>query len=119
MNSITFKFKEHPGDFLRGTDEVQLPNPDKNLEDFLVYFLNNYQSDDRIAYLDDLYKLIRNEFFNDIQKEEFVKMIGFTIEKEIKDEIYSVETILRKEAYKNFYNLILDNKIELIVNDKK
>jgi len=42
MNTISFKYKEHPGDLLRNTDIIRLPNSDDNLEDFFVWFLNNY-----------------------------------------------------------------------------
>jgi len=46
-------------------------------------------------------------------------MIGDKKEKEIKEEIKLVENELKNEAYKNFYNLIFNNKIELIINGKK
>lgn len=119
MNTISFKYKQHPGDLLRNADLVQLPNPTENLEDFLVWFLNNYQSDDRVAYLDDLFKLLHNEFDDSTEEEKFIKMIGKKTEKEIEKEIKSVENVLKNEAYKNFYDLILNNKIELIIDGKK
>lgn len=119
MSYITFKFKEHPGDLLRNTDIVQLPNPDKNLEDFLIYFLHHYQSDERVCYLDNLCKLLNNEFFDDIEKESFIEINNVKTVEEIKEQINLVEIELKNEAYKNFYNLILNNKIELLENGKK
>ena len=104
---------------LRNTDVLQIPNPDENLEDFLVYFLKNYQSDHRITYLDDLSKLLNDDFFDLIEKEKFIKIIGDKTENEIKQEMESVEIELKNEGYKNFYNLILSNKIELIIDGKK
>jgi hypothetical protein len=44
MNTIRFKYKEHPGDFFRNSDIISLPNPQDDLESFLVQFLKNYQS---------------------------------------------------------------------------
>ena len=119
MNTISFKYKEHPGDLLRCTDVIQLPNPNEKLEDFLVCFLNNYQSDERVTYIDDLIKLLNNEFVDEIEKERLIKVIGNKTDKEIKEQIKSVENDLKNEAYNNFYNLILNKKIELIINGKK
>ena len=41
MNNIYFKYKDHPGDFLRNTDVIELPNPQDDLENFLVQFLKH------------------------------------------------------------------------------
>ena len=119
MNMIYFKYKEHPGDLLRNTDVVQLPNPDEDLEEFLVSFLNNYQSDSKVTYLNDLFKLLDDEFFDDIEKEEFIEIIGAKTDEQIKEEIKLVENGLKEEAYQNFYNLILNNKIEIIIDGKE
>jgi hypothetical protein len=119
MNKILFKYKKHPGDLLRNVEVNSLPNPDENLEEFLVWFLNSYQSDGKVTYYNDLFKLLHNEFFDDIEKEKFIKMIGDKNEKQIKEEIKSVENNLKEEAYKNFYNLILNNKIEIIIDGQK
>ena len=119
MNIISYKYEQHPGDFFRNTNVVQLPNPNDNPEEFLISFLKNYQSDNRVAYLDDLVKLLHNEFDNEIDKEAFVKIIGNKTEKEIKKELKSVENELKNEAYKNFYNLIINNKIKIIIDAKK
>jgi hypothetical protein len=119
MHIISFKYEQHPGDLLRNTDVIQLPNPDDHPEEFLISFLNNYQSDNRVAYLDDLFKLVHNEFITEVEKQAFVKIIGNKTEKEIKQELKSVEDELKNEAYKNFYSLICNHKIKIIIDAKK
>ena len=119
MKTTLFRYRNHPGDLLRNTDTIKLPNPEEELEDFLIHFLSHFQSDSRVTYVDDLFKLLYDDFFNETEKLKFLKIIGNKTEKEIKEEINSVQNELKKEAYKNFYNLILNNKIELITNGKK
>ncbi len=119
MNKLYFKYKVHQGDFLRNTDIVELPNPNDNPEDFLIWFLSNYQSDNRIAYIDDLYKLLYNEFSTEEGKAEFINQIGPKTDKEIQEEINLIEDELKIEAYSNFYNLLLSNKIEIISDNEK
>jgi hypothetical protein len=119
MNNIYFKFKNHPGDFLRNTDVIELPNPQDDLENFLVQFLKHYQSDERVTYLDDLYKLLDNEFFNEEDKNKFIQLIAYKNDQEIKNKIQLVESELKNEAFKNFYNLIQTKQIEIIENGEK
>ncbi len=119
MNNVCVKYKEHPGDFLRNTDTVILPNPKEDLESFFVQFLKHYQSDERVAYIDDLYKLLDDEFFNDEDKQKFIRTIGNKTEKEIKYEIQKTENELKNEAYSNFYKLVLTKQIEIIYNGEK
>lgn len=119
MNTVSFKYKEHPGDFFRNSEVTTLPNPNEDMESFLVQFLKSYQSDERIAYIDDLYKLLDDEFFNDKDKQEFIKKIGNRTEKEIKNEIQNIENELKNEAFSNFYNLVLTKQIEIFENGKK
>lgn len=119
MKKLYFRYKSHPGDFFRNTDILELPNPNDNLEDFLIWFLSNYQSDNRIAYIDDLHKLMHNEFSHEEDKNEFINQVGIKTEKEIQEEISSVEKELKFEAYKNFYHLLLSNKIEIINDNEK
>lgn len=119
MNNIYFKFKDHPADFFRSTDVIELPNPQEDLESFLVQFLNNYQSDERVTYLDDLYKLLDNEFFNEEDKNKFIQLIAHKSDQEIKNKIQLVENELKNEAFKNFYNLVLTEQIKIIENGEK
>jgi hypothetical protein len=114
MKKILFKYKEHPGDLFRNTDVIELPNPDNNLEDFLICFLDNYQSDKRIAHIDDLSKLVENEFLDENEKERFENFIGNKTQEELLSEIELIENELKAEAFRNFYNLLLSNKIEIV-----
>jgi len=118
MNKIYFKYKEHPGDLFRNTAVAEFPNPDENLEDFLVWFLTNYQSDSRVTYLNNLYKALHNEFTDESERVEFIKYSGKHTKQEIEKEIEITEQELKNESYQNFYSLILRNKIEIIENGK-
>lgn len=118
MKKLFFQYKVHPGDLLRNADIVELPNPKDNFEGFLVWFLNNYQSDNRIAYIDDLYKLLHNEFSSEEDRSDFIKQIGNKTAAEIEDEIDLVEDKLKVEAYKNFYHLLFSNKIEIVSSNE-
>ena len=84
MKNVIFRYREHPGDLFRNTDRTELPNREEELENFLVQFLNNYQSDSRVVYVDDLFKLLHNEFSDDLEKEKFLKIIGNKTEIETK-----------------------------------
>jgi hypothetical protein len=119
MKKIFFRYKVHPGDLLRNTDVIELPNPNDNLEDFLIWFLHNYQSDNRIAYLDDLSKLIDNEFSSEEDRADLIKKIGHKTDEEMQEEINLIEDELKKEAFENFYQLLLLNKIEILGDDEK
>ena len=119
MNIINFKYKEHPGDFLRNTDIIMLPNPEEDLESFLVQFLHHYQSDERVTFLDGLYKLIDDEFYPNEDTENFIKIIGNKSEQEIRKEILQIENELKNEGYTNFYNLVLTQQIEILGNGEK
>lgn len=112
-----FRYLSHPGDLLRNTDIIPLPNPNEDLEEFLIWFLHGFQSDDRIAYMDDLYKLLQNEFTENSEKLKFIERVGEKTQKEAKDEIELIEEELKQESYRNFYHLVLDNKIEIIENN--
>lgn len=115
-NIVYFKFKQHPGDFLRSNIAIELPNPDEDLENFLVQFLKHYQSDERITYLDSLSKLLYNEFLNEEDKARFIKINGLKTSNEIIDEIQTIERKLKEEAFESFYNLILTKQIKIIDN---
>lgn len=42
MNVIYFQFKKHPGDLYRDSQVAKLPNPEKEKEEFWVWFLDNF-----------------------------------------------------------------------------
>lgn len=116
---VHFRFKEHPGDLFRNTDILQLPHPDdKDSDNFLVQFLKNYQTDHTIAYLNDLYKLLYDEFSDD-DKANIIETIGNKTLEQVEEEIETVTAELYAEAYKNFYKLVLNQKIEIIYDLKE
>ncbi len=119
MSKIYFKFLSHPGDLFRGTDVVELPDPNSDLENFLIYFLSHYQSDKRIAYIDDLSKVIDNEFEDENEKLKLLSKFSINSFESMQLEINTVDEELKKEAFENFYKLILYNKIEIIYNNEK
>ncbi len=116
---VYFKYKEHPCDFFRNTDVTELPNPQEDLESFLVQFLPSYQSDERIAFLDDMYKLKDDDFFDEKDKIEFINQIGNKSKDELRTEIQLIEQDLKHSAFKYFYSLVQQNKIEIIYNGKE
>ncbi len=118
--NIFFRFKEYPADLLRGTLTQSLPDPDEDLEAFLLQFLPCYQSDDTVSFLDDLCKLHDDEFQDEEDKLNFVEYIGGEkTKREIKKEIEEIEDDLKQRAYQNFYQLILEDKIEIVTNGEK
>jgi sulfatase maturation enzyme AslB (radical SAM superfamily) len=115
MQTQFFRYKAHPGDFFRNTNPVKLPNPEEELEDFLVQFLPHYQSDERLASLDDLTKYLDNELLDETLIAKIKEHFGSDIqEQSIKKEIERLEKELIQDAYKNFYSLVSTNKIELL-----
>lgn len=119
MKKIYFKYKSHPGDLLRNSEITELPNPENNLEDFLIWFLDNYQSDNRVSYIDDLSKLVDDEFIDENDKVKFENKIGNKSKSEKMEEIRTIENELEIEAYKKFYHLLLSNKIEIVAKNEK
>jgi hypothetical protein len=111
MDKISFRFKTHPGDLFRSTYLVELPDPDKNLGEFLLYFLDCYQTDQRVYYTDQLYKLLNGEFSKE-DRATFIEYHGNKKKAKILEEIETVENELRLEAYENFYKLVLLDEIE-------
>ncbi|MDR2839940.1 MAG: hypothetical protein LBV75_01545 [Paludibacter sp.] len=118
MKKVYFRYKEHPGDFYRDTSFIELPEPEKYLENFWIQFLYCYQNDDRVACLDDLYKWLHKEFSDKEQEKKFIEQFGNKTIEEIKTEINTIENELTEESYHNFYHLIFENKIEIIVKDE-
>lgn len=114
MNKVFFRYKIHPGDLLRNSDFIELPNPDENIEGFLIWFLDNYQSDNRIAYINDLSKIVENEFIDSDEKNRFREIYGEKSKEELLLDLSLVENELKAEALSNFYRLLLSQKIEIV-----
>ncbi len=119
MNNIYFKYNNHPGDFFRNTDITNLPNLNEDLESFLIQFLHNYQSDEKVALLNDLYKLLYDEFYDIEDKNEVINQFGTMSKNELITEIALLETNLKEIALENFYYLILNKKIKIIENGEE
>lgn len=114
MHKTRYRFRNHPGDLFRNDEYQKLPDPQTEKEDFLIAFLSNYQSDDRVAYLDDLYKCLYDEFTGESEELEFANTANMKDKNIVLTEIKQLETILINEAYWNFYELIKLCKIELL-----
>jgi hypothetical protein len=114
MNKTYFRYKVHPGDFFRNTDVVELPNPEDNLEQFLIWFLHRFQSDQRIAEINDLSKLTNEEFGGDNERMELEEYYGKCTKDELLTQIAEIENELKAEANCNFYELVLHGDIEII-----
>lgn len=110
---VYFRFREHPEDLFRSTDIIKLPDPDKDQDTFLVQFLPNYQSDQTIAYINDLYKLKHNKVSDEDDKDNILETVGGKILEQVDEEIKSVTQELYNQALRNFYDLVLENRIEI------
>lgn len=117
MKNIYIKFRKHPGDVFRNTEKSIIPNPIKNQEDFLVNFLTHYQSDQRIADLDDLYKVLYNEFSDEIYENTLLNQKEIDTKTDLQNQIDELEEELMREAYRNFYEWILVGRIEVYTMD--
>lgn len=113
MNTTYFRYKQHPGDLFRDTNLHLLPEVDSQLEPLLTSFLRNYQSDPRVAYLNDLSMLLNNEFEDESNELHFRKQIGFLSNPEIELEIQSIECKLKTEAFERFYVMLVSGEIEV------
>ena len=111
---VYFRFRDHPGDLFRSSDVVKLTDPDIDLDAFLVQFLPNYQSCPNVAYLNNLYKLFHDEFIDNEDKESFLEIIGDKSLELVDEEIKTIRHELYVEALRNFYQIVLNNKIEII-----
>jgi len=114
---VYFRFREHPGYLFRDTDLLELPDPDKDQDSFLVQFLPNYQSSQTVAYLNDLYKL--RDYDSDEDRANIIDRVGDLTSEEVENEIDSVTQVLYFDALINFYDLVLNNKIEIVNEEEK
>lgn len=117
MQKVYFRYKEHPGDFLRDDTIEIMHNPKEDLENFLIWFLPWFQSDQDVAYINDLYKLYYDEFESEEEKNIVLPYCELETKEEIMEEINRKYDQLKKEAFENFYNLVMENKIEIIVKE--
>src|SRR5690625_344046 len=109
---VYFQYKNPPGDLFRNTDIIEFP--DMESEEFLVWFLPNYQGDFNVAFLNDLYKLYYDEFDKEDEKQDFLNHYDFKNKTEIKNEISVVEKELKQNALENFYRLVRNGEVRII-----
>ncbi|NLB63601.1 MAG: hypothetical protein GX801_05770 [Fibrobacter sp.] len=111
MTSTLIQFINHPGDLFRNTQAVKLPDPDTNLEEFLVLFLPYYQSDQQVALLNDLYLLFHKEFPDSEAEKLFKQENDISNDSDVLRKITALESQLKHKAYQNFYHLIREQKL--------
>ncbi len=90
-------------------------DPKEDLENFLIWIHPWFQSDEDVAYINYLYKLYYDEFKSEEAKNEVLPFCELEAKEEIMEEISCKYDKLKKEAYENFYHLVMENKIEIIV----
>ena len=118
-DTIFFRYKVHPGDLLRNNSVQKLPDPISEQEDFWVWFLPNYQNDETISYLNDLYKIKGDCFQNEQEKRDFETIYGKINQFELDNKIQDIEQQLTFESFRNFYSLVLNGKLDIIINHEK
>ena len=114
MKNSYFRYKVHPGDLFRNTEFQKLPDSETETEDFLVWFLKDYSKDNRVAYINALYKLYHDEFQEESEKQKFIEYCELTSSSAIEEEISQQTEQLKKEAFENFYWLIRSGMIEVL-----
>jgi hypothetical protein len=113
MQKVHFRYRVHPGDVLRNTERIALPNPETDPEGFLVQFLRNYTSDPRLSSIDEISKFIFDEFEEIHQQEACILKHGLSSKAHARSIISALETELKSEAYHNFYHVLLSDGIEI------
>lgn len=108
-----FHFPQHPGDFFRNESPRILPDPQEDLESFLLCFLEHYQSDVRVMRLNDFYKKLHNDFESDAEEQHFEAHYGSFSDNELLAQIQTMEDQLKQEAYQNYKDWICSGKIIL------
>ncbi|MBX3244578.1 MAG: hypothetical protein KF685_09005 [Acidobacteria bacterium] len=112
-----FQFRSHPGDLLRNTDVIKLPDPISEQETFWVWFHPCYQNSDDIFLLNRLYKVNEKEVDSEEERREFEKDFGILTEATIADEIKKLEAKITVDAFQNFYHLIHSGQIHILGGD--
>lgn len=107
----SYQYPSHPGDFFRDASPHEVPNPDVDLEAFLVAFLDCYQSDEKIALLNDLYKLQNYEFESEVEEQKFKDSLLPEHLANLEQTIQHLESKLRIEAEMNYTTMIDDGYV--------
>lgn len=112
MASIYFKYKTHPGDLFRDDTVHPLPAPVTEREESWIWFLLCYQSDEKVAFLNDLYKYHDQEL-SEAEEINFEKHHGKMNHTMLFNKIKQVEQELDLESLKNFYRLVKLGRIKV------
>lgn len=108
---LYFKYNYPPSDVI--DEEVHLlPNPQQDIEGFLGWFLKDYQSDERVTHLKDLYNKLQSKKSN-----SKVEKQSLNLKVQVEKEITILEDDLRLEACENFYKLLMKNTVEIVSQD--
>ena len=87
-----FRYKEHAGDLFRGTVIVPLPDPYKDQKNFWIWLRPCFQTNQDVANLNDLYKYLDDEWFDDdVMETDDYKYYSTMPKDQIRDEIKSLE----------------------------
>ncbi|HLS29559.1 MAG TPA: hypothetical protein VK021_01740 [Flavobacteriaceae bacterium] len=108
---LYFKYNNPPSNFI--DKEIHLlPNPQQDIQGFLGWFLKDYQSDERVEHLRELYKLKGEKSDSKAEKQ------SSTTKNQVEEEIMTLEDDLRLEACENFYKLLMENTVEIVSQDE-
>lgn len=112
MLKLSFKYKIYSGGLFRDNSIQVLPDFKTQKQEFWIWFHPNYQSDEKIAYLNDLYKWYDDE----LELPEIIQF-GHMNKEELSIEIERIEQKLDFESLLYFYELIKSGEIEIIFNE--
>ena len=113
---VYFRFKNHPGDLFRDTSIQSLPDPIHEQEAFWVWFHPCYQISDDVSELNDLYKLLHDEDFDEDFKSDNSWYVYYSAmsKEEIKSAIAEYELAITHQSLENFYRLVRNGEVEII-----
>ncbi|WP_343570807.1 hypothetical protein [Sphingobacterium sp.] len=90
---------------------------EKDQENFWIWFHPCFQTSQDVADLNDLYKYLDDEWFDDhIMETDDYRYYSTMPKDQIRDEIKSLEQVIYQDCFENFYHLILERKIELLTS---
>lgn len=118
MEKIYFKYNEQPENMFWDEKIHSLPNPQKDIQQFLNWFLKDYETDKRVLCLKDLYK-IKSKALKAEEEQEIKLKYNLKPELPVEEEIKTLEGNLRLEACENFYELLMQNKIKIVDQEEE
>ena len=116
---VHFRFKNHPGDLFRDASIQPLPNPEDEQETFWIWFHPCFQISDDVSELNDLYKILHDEEFDEDFKTDnswYGYYTGMSKE-EIQGAIAEYEQEITRDCLENFYRLVRNGEVEIVERD--